>query len=205
MNCSQCNQPLAPNARFCGNCGMPSDPAAATIPSDETQRVYPLSAHHQPPPHPGLSMTPSEMGKSVAAHGAADSQSSISSAPYVSFCSTCLVIILSGKSISIRSEHVSGDNECKSQSDIWTGAAHTSRCRLCGMSDHSCSPATCGMSRWIFGVQPYIHTMAQTQLDNAMEQSVQADPTPGRTATGRQRHSCAGEHPDQYDRTQSAP
>ncbi len=29
---------------------------------------------------------------------------------------------------------------------------------------------------WIFGMQPYIHTMAQTQLDNAMEQSVQQIP-----------------------------
>src|SRR3954453_12472908 len=58
MNCSQCNQPLAPNAHFCGNCGILIAPASSGIALDETQRVYPFPTHPQPPVSPGLPMTP---------------------------------------------------------------------------------------------------------------------------------------------------
>src|SRR5436305_405896 len=30
---------------------------------------------------------------------------------------------------------------------------------------------------WVFGVQPYVHSMAQTQLDNAMSKAVQQIPS----------------------------
>jgi hypothetical protein len=178
MNCSQCNQPLAPNAHFCGNCGILIAPASSGIALDETQRVYPLPTHPQPPVSPGLPMTPPALERT---------QPPLMGSPTANPSYPQNPMSPSGQPAPLSYYQANQNQSGANMFPATVNANPRAASRPARRSGRAAGCIGCLTvivillvivgAGWIFGVQPYIHTMAQTQIDNAMERSVQQIPS----------------------------
>src|SRR6266700_4296543 len=188
-NCSQCNMPLQPGARFCASCGAPvrsagSDGASTSSTQasmEETQRVYPLPPQHVQPPTPsnaptrpmgsGEAQPPPFMRPIQPTMPVPNAQNTVSPSPmpaplsYYQANQSQTGAKMFPATVNAQAQPASGTAQRLRRGAGCVGCLTVVVLLLFVVG-----------AGWTFAVRPYIHSIAQNQLDNAMSNAVQQIP-----------------------------